>query len=266
MVYLLAVIRGAASEDLSYVIPLDKLKERLAPTPELEHEMLLELYRERLLFIHPGSPKEAFVLTESPWQFYSRDVFWALPIGKGGETLEPLEGLERTVRENDFPDQWEEDALELWKKIALHECLEYLTLTMEQHNLPAKPGPKTHSTLSSLLYEFSVAQIYSFIWRAAKDAAAFYMREGTTKSHAANTVVGAIQRQADSAKARGWIPREFRRNFDAPQSMLSRVLFGAFLGAGDSGFSTPLNASDRLLRFNPSPIDADDLESDGLVN
>jgi hypothetical protein len=51
--------------------------------------------------------------------------------------------------------------------------------------------------------------VYSFIWRAAKDAAAFYVRERVTKRHAANTVVGAIERSAERAVANGWDVKDF---------------------------------------------------------
>jgi hypothetical protein len=82
-----------------------------------------------------------------------------------------------------------------------------------------------------------VAQICNFIWRAAKDAAAFYVREAVSKQHAANTVIGAIQRYGERAKAEGWDIKPYRRNFDCPQSMVSEVLFNAVLRIGDDGFN-----------------------------
>ena len=58
--------------------------------------------------------------------------------------------------------------------------------------------------LKSVLNDFSIGQAYNFIWRAARDAAAFYVREGTSKTHAANIVPGAIQRMGERALSEGW--------------------------------------------------------------
>jgi hypothetical protein len=40
-------------------------------------------------------------------------------------------------------------------------------------------------TLASVLQNFSVAQVYNLIWRAERDAAAFYQRGGVTRPQAA---------------------------------------------------------------------------------
>jgi len=246
-VYLLTVIRGGASEDISHIKPLDSLEEPLATSQELEREIVMSLYGDGLLHIHPGSPISAFEDGSPNWRFYHRKVFWAPPIGEGMESFEVLNDLEEMARDRIFPMGWESEVMPLWQKIALNECLEYLDLSMEKHGLPANPGPKTHSTLSTLLHTFSVSQMYSLIWRAAKDAAAFYLRERVPKMHAANTVVGAIQRQADTARAKGWLVSSYGRNFNCPQSLLSRVLFGSFLQIGDAGFTTPLSQASKVI-------------------
>jgi len=82
----------------------------------------------------------------------------------------------------------------------------------------------------------SYDQAHNFIWKAARDAAAFYVRKGTSKAHAANIIPGAIQRTADRAIAENWDIKPFNRDFRAPQSMVSEVLFNAALKIGEDGF------------------------------
>jgi hypothetical protein len=77
----------------------------------------------------------------------------------------------------------------------------------------------------------------SFIWRAAKDAAAFYVRRRAPRDHAAKTVVGNIERQIERALANEWNVTAYKRNYDHPQSVLSRTLFNTVLKTDDGGFS-----------------------------
>lgn len=86
--------------------------------------------------------------------------------------------------------------------------------------------------LENALNHFSIGQVYSFIWRAAKDAAAFYVRESVGKRHAANTVVGAIERSAERALVNGWDVTQYRRDRRAPETPMVQ-LFTTVSGLGD---------------------------------
>lgn len=101
-------------------------------------------------------------------------------------------------------------------------------------------------TLASVLQNFSVAQVYNFIWRAGRDAAAFYQRGGVTRSHAANTVIGTIQRNADRARAEEWDVKPYRRDRRAPRSMVSEVLFDTALQVGELAFNAPLRVVEQI--------------------
>ncbi|MEL7436482.1 MAG: hypothetical protein AAFN11_21255, partial [Chloroflexota bacterium] len=63
------------------------------------------------------------------------------------------------------------------------------------------------------------------------------VRKQTTKQHAANTVVGSIQRQSERAKAEGWEIKPYNRNYNSPQSIVSEVFFNVVLQIGDGGFN-----------------------------
>ena len=130
--------------------------------------------------------------------------------------------------------------IELCKEVQLNECLSYLKAVLEDHKLSLLPGEKTQLVLSQCLEKFSVAQVYNFIWRAARDAAAYYMRSSIPKRQAANSVVGAIARNMEQSLANSWDVKSFNRNYNFPQSSLSRVIFNTILGTNDGGFKYQL--------------------------
>jgi len=202
----------------------------------LNLNMSQNLYHEDCIFVHPESPLDAFIF-EEPIRFYLDRVIWALPVDETGSSKNVIATLEEKFRTLDWNTQWEDEQLELWMKIAHEECIQYLAVCMEEHGFTFNPGDKTHLVVDSLLQEYSVGQIYNFIWRASKDAAAFYVRERVNKQHAANTVVGNLQRQAERAKVEGWEVKPYRRDRRCPESVISQVFFNTVLQIGEAGFS-----------------------------
>jgi hypothetical protein len=243
-VYLLSLVRLAASEDFSYIMPLRLTTEPLAPTENFTYEVIRQLFQHKLIYISPKSSIDAFVFqNEGIERFYLDRVSWDLPISSGSKNSQGLiEELEAIFRNGNWPESWRNEWRALWKKIALQECLQYLEVGLNEHGLSLNPGEKTYLVLNGALEQYSVAQIYNMIWRAVRDAAAFYVRERVPKQHAANTVIGSIQRQADRAKAEGWDLKPYRRDFRCPQSMISQVLFDTALQIGEKGFNSPPGA------------------------
>ena len=109
----------------------------------------------------------------------------------------------------------------------------YLGMCTDDHQLSLRIGDKTRLVIEETLLRFSIGQTYNFIWRAANDAAAYYMRSGVPKHQAANSVVGAIQRGAERAIASDWDVKSFGRDWRAPESTMSAVLFRSALQLAD---------------------------------
>ncbi len=235
-VYLLSLVRSCGSEDFSYAKPTVMIKEPFAPSKDFEINALKNLFRERYISVHPESDLGAFIF-DTPIRFYVDRVMWALPIDENGSPKNVIAALEEKFRDMDWNKQWEDEQLELWMKIAHEECIQYLDVCMKDHGFTFSPGDKTHLVIDSLLREYSVGQVYSFIWRASKDAAAFYVREKVNKQHAANTVVGNLQRQGERAKAEGWEVKPYRRDRRCPESVISQVFFNTALQIGEAGFT-----------------------------
>ena len=238
-VYLLSMIRAAISEDFELLYPIGIIESKLAPTDTLQYDIVRYLYKNRLILIHPNSHPKAFDFNGNTIEsFYLDRVLWTIPYSTHEDsTISLIKDLENIFHKMDWPEKWHSEQIEIWKDIGLHESLEFLHICLAEHELPFKPGEKTRFVISQVLENFSVAQAYNFIWRAAKDAAAFYVRNKTTKQHAANTVVGAIQHASERALAQGWDVKAYGRSYSCPQSILSQVYFNAVLQIGDDGFN-----------------------------
>jgi hypothetical protein len=239
-VYLLALGRVGGAEDLTYFLPHQSFTSQFTPTLELDRIGLDHLYRRGVICVHPGSKPEAVVIEEGTFKsFYPLNVHWVLPLPDG--SISParfIELVDERLSNGQWPETWRVEAAVLHRQLALHESLQYLRLVLEEHGFDFNAGDKTKNVLKFVLGHFSIAQAYNFIWRAARDAAAFYVREATSRSHAANIVPGAIQRSAERALAEDWQVKAFRRDFRTPESALSGVLFTKALKLPEGGFTT----------------------------
>jgi len=238
-VFLLSILRVGGAENLTYIAPHDTFQVLLSPTTEFDRAILNELYERSVICIHPGSREESITMEDGQFtSFYPFKVHWILPLPDGGPSpMRFLEQLETVLNSDQWPKEWTDQAAELHRTIALHECLQYLRVSLEEHGFDLKAGDKTHLVLTTALKTFSIGQVYNFIWRAARDAAAFYVREETSRAHAANIVPGSIQRMAERALAERWEVKPYRRDFRAPQSIVSQVLFTVALKLPEGGFN-----------------------------
>jgi hypothetical protein len=256
-VFLLSLFRAGASEDLNYVVPHAAFALPLSPTPKFDRRILDQLYHDRILAIHPGSTPDSVAGSDAgPFtSFFPFKVHWLLAVPEAGPSpARYLEDLEAVMTSpDDWPDDWREDSRELHRAVAFEECLEYLRLSLEEHGFDSQPGEKLSLVIRSALRNFSIGQVYNFIWRAARDAAAFYVREQTSKSHARNIVPGNIQRAAERALAEKWVVKPYRRDRRAPESQVSHVLFTMALRLADGGFNT----------VPPRPVDPEPSEAPG---
>jgi hypothetical protein len=249
---LLALIRVAADEKLETIQPIGE--RMLSPFRDLDDKLLSHLYHERgLLQIDPCSDAGAFSWEDGkPVRYFTYKVGWQI---RDEERSVHVASAQRVLEEalrGRWSADWVVDRHDLWRKLALAECLEYLRVSLDDHGLSKEMGEKTRHVVANALNDFSIGQVYSFIWRAAKDAAAFYLRERVTKSHAANTVVGAIERSAERALANGWDVKDYRRDRRVPEAPLVQ-LFATSTGLGERYWSD-VPGAEAVLEL-PAPVD-----------
>lgn len=241
-VYLVSLFRAGGSDDFSFIAPQSAYSTSLSPAGSLDLTILRQLYRDEVIAIHPGSKADAVMLEPDGenFRFYPLNVHWLLPIpSEGPSPAKYLETLEKLLRSRDrWPDTWLDAAPEMHRNIAHAECMEYLRVSLQAHGFHGEPSERTSLVIRSVLAAFSIGQAYNFIWRAARDAAAFLVREASSKAHAANIIPGAIQRAAERAIAERWAVKAFRRDRAIPESHVSHVLFTLALQLPDGGFGS----------------------------
>jgi len=230
---LLALFRLASPEGLGAMSPVQEADGILAPTPELATDLLLLLYRNGHIAVAPESQLSAF--TDDGQRFYPLRVTWLPPVDGEGDPAGVMTSLGSVFREGAWPEEWSGEYLPFWRNVARHECLQYMRVCMEEHGFEFTAGDKTKHMLDGVLETYSPAQAYNFIWRAAKDAAAYLLRGNVSRRQAANSIVGSIQRMADRGLTEGWDVKPYRRDRRAPESTVSHVLYRVALrlrGAG----------------------------------
>jgi hypothetical protein len=227
-VTLLALIRSPEHFSHEALVPLSKRDEPFAPTVDFGLELVKSAFHRGLIAIHPRSPLEAFIWEDDAFtRYYPDRAAWVVR-GKGSaqeRTLDLERRLSLSFRESEWPASWHDEWLELWMQLGIQECVAHLQLCLAEHDFPFAAGPKTIGTYTDLLETFSIGQVMNFNWRAAKDAAAYWLRADIPKHQAANSCIGNIQRQADRARAGAWDVKHFSRPWQMPLSSVSHIFF-----------------------------------------
>lgn len=257
--YIMALFRHSATEDLSWARPFNDKKEPLAPTHDFRSAAVLSLHRSGYIRISAQSPLDAFVynddITECP-RYYPGKVFWEFLPGQSlAEKRIFLRELSSLAKVGPWPDTWDAESRSVWLEISKAECIEYYALMLEQRSYDAEIGPKTNAVFDDLLERFSVGQIFYLIWSSVKDTTDYIVKERLPKYAAKNYYIGSLQRKAERAVAQEWDVRNARRDYARPQSFVSAVWFDAFIEIGD----------DCLNRLPPKPASNDQVQAVDVV-
>ncbi|WP_042274409.1 hypothetical protein [Faecalimicrobium dakarense] len=233
-VYLGSLLRFALSEDMSNILPLESMEGSLAPG-EIKYDIIRYLYSKNIITVHPMSSLSAFKEGEDfPNTFYINLVNYHLNIkydvDKSCTINEILNSkmLKEEIQIN--------LAYNMWKQIALQECLEYLDYQMKKVGFSFNPGEKTNVVFNDLLDNFSVSQIYGIIYKSITNATRYYQENKITKKQAANSVITRCQGFGERAFIEQWQISKYSRLKDLPQSCLSEFLFNKVLKIGSKGF------------------------------
>lgn len=236
-VFLGALLRTALTEDMKIIKPLEVAERKLAPTLNYTKEILITLLSKDVIVVSPDSKIEAFVDSSSekefPQTYYINKVIYILNI----EIKEAYEEeIATLINPKEMNEESKSEALEIWKEIALEECLEYLNYQMDKVKFDFNPGEKTIAVFKDLLEHFSVAQIYGIIYRCIANSTKYYQETNIGRKQAANSVVGACQRYGERALVEKWDLIKYHRAYDIPQSMIGEFFLNRVTRIGDLGF------------------------------
>ncbi|MGY3708644.1 hypothetical protein ACWOA5_06105 [Granulicatella adiacens] len=236
--YLAVILRSSLSENNEYIGPLEEKKKTLAPSEAFEAEIIKHLIDGRIIGIHGMSNIHAFEVdyTKKSIHFDIYKVCYSINIE--AEDLDYGAMIKRLL----YPDFSDEDGVlqfcyEMWKRIALEECLEYLLFQMRRVGYSFNPGDKTISVFENLLEHFSVSQIYSLIYSAVGKSTQRYQSKEITKRHAQNSVISCCEYYGQKALAEDWVVKGYSRIRELPETTISFVLFTSIMQESGIGFS-----------------------------
>ena len=226
--------------------PLAEANPPLSPTAYEDDQILARLHERGHIAVDPASDPAAFEWDEydRPEGFDPLRVKWRLPDAPLASAESPL------VREvlAGTSEGAHAALLRLCRAVLVQEGFQFLELVLDRNQFPFYPGRGTRELFDQLVEGFSVAQIYNLIWRSAREAVAYAERAAITPEHAGATVVHEISRKAEYTLSRGLELKPYRRDWGAPRSRLSVVLFDLLLEIGeDPAFLTPWRALQDLV-------------------
>ena len=241
-VFLGALLRTSLSEDMEVILPLNDAERELAPTIGYIKEILSYLIGRGVISVDSNSSIDAFLDSneekdiEFPNVYYITMVKYRINI-VGDEEIKNI--LSKIINPKSFSDADKEDALNIWKEIALEECIEYFEYQMKSVRFDFNIGEKTIAIFKDLLENFSVSQIYGIIYKSVAHATKYYQESSVSKKQAANSVIGGCQRYAERAMINNWELAKYSRIKELPQSMISEFFFDRVIGVGSLGFNMP---------------------------
>ena len=236
-VFLMAIARQAATDDLAYLKPYNEYAGTLAPLPDCQHDIITHLYDRGLIAISPGSEVDAFDFNETLTEIKRHTpawVLWAfLPSLDVEEKRGYLNRLRTLVSGGDWPDGWSEDVPAVWHYIVKNECLQqFVYLVAKRDDKPQSIDPKIHALFDRLLADFPPSQVFYLTWSTSDDLSKKHIPYRNRKTMS----LKAIERKADKAKAGGRALPHFERDRRCPQTDVSATFFNDFLNLGNAAF------------------------------
>jgi hypothetical protein len=209
-----------------------KFPHKLSPTIAYDRDILEAMYRAHLIAWDDSTPDDAFIAGErGPFeQFYPAKIVWRLSIREtASENIAAIKTLDDFVRDEEWPELWTDERSSVWRSIAVQECIEFLTFSVEECRFPLPPLEKVTSLFQDLLADYSVGQVCHIIWRAMQYATHQEARGFLSKDHAINYLLKVMRKRGEDAKEKGWSIYPFTRHNNLPVSTISHWYSKLFL-------------------------------------
>lgn len=238
--YLSVLLRGGLAENATCIEPLKGIKGKIAPTESFEIEIIRTLTGKKIIVPSVDSDIDAFEVEFSSTdnqiyslRYYIYEVIYNINITP--RDLNYTAMIKRLMYPiaDDFDNIF---CYQLWRKVSLGECEQYLLYQMDKVGYSFNPGEKTYQVLNNLIDNFSTAQVYNIIYRAIANSTARYQSKEITKKHAQNLVITSCEKQGERAIAEGWSLKPYGRLRELPESLISEVLFNSIMKISSLGF------------------------------
>jgi hypothetical protein len=243
MMYLGAVLRAGVSKDFSCIIPYDNWSCPLTYCYGTDMEILRYLHSQDILTVSTFSDVRSIKsidIEKEDFSYYMNLVVYDINVDPGED--KSFDDVINQMLEPSFSKAPTNEVLALWQKIAYTECIQLFEFRMKNFGLPYTVGKETKAFFNSVIPDFSLANIYSFIYQATKTAAAYYQEENVSKWQAANSVLSRMRTTVDRVRSGTYSRWEYNRPKECPQFVLSEYFFNSALQLVDRyWYSTPHN-------------------------
>lgn len=233
-IYLATIIQCGLSENGAYIVGHELQQVKLSPTDEFDKEIMDHLISKRLIIVDPESPLRAFPDKNFPHTYYTYGVNYLINVEVPEQCKGNLSVLRYPMREEII--NCKRECLGIWKRIALYECLEYLSEQMKEAKFDFNPKEKTRLVLNHLIEIYSIGEIWNLIYGSVNKAAAWYQKSSVSKRHAANSVITTLDNRGARAKNEHWKLNPYHRSYNCELSQVSMIFFDSILKIGRDGY------------------------------
>jgi hypothetical protein len=212
----------------------------ISPTKAFDEEILERLQARGLIAVSPASEPEAFEFYEDAVVGHDAgQVLWQiLPDVPPEERPSFARQVEERLEGREHKS-WHDEWPQLWKKIAVAECIQFLVCSLQRYDFSYTPDGEAADLFGGMVDNYSLAQVFKQIDKATKDFADFARQQRWPMR--AGRAVGQIRRNVEYYLSRGWEIFAFSYRPDSPtRSVISNVFFDTVLGVGaDYFFKAP---------------------------
>jgi predicted RNA-binding Zn-ribbon protein involved in translation (DUF1610 family) len=238
-VYLLCLARGGADENYERVYLVHSI-DNLTPTRAFDVELVKHLERDELIAVDPDSLPGAFEFDGDELVGYNpASVSWLILPRLSTEDRVGLFGrLNEMFAAREWPPSWTDGWAPLWRRIAVEECVQFLSHLLRRNRLDFMPGAKTRDFLTRIVDGYSAGQVHYLLWKVTEKAAADLWRGRVTEEQVAERLVHSVEERLETSRSKGWEVYSFERSAYCPRSLVSKVFFDTALGIGEKGFTS----------------------------
>lgn len=208
----------------------------ISPTNAFDEEILERLTARGLTAISPTSEPEAFEFYEDAVVGHDAGkVLWQiLPDVPSDERPSFIKQIEERLEHREHKT-WHVEWPQLWKNIAVAECVQFLVCSLHRYNISYTPDGEAADLFGGMVDNYSLAQVFKQIDKATKDFAEFARQQRWPMR--AGRAVERIRSNVEYYLSRGWEIYAFTYRPSYPaRSVISNVFFDAVLGVGEDYF------------------------------
>lgn len=259
-VYLLALVNAQADLNLSIVKSVAERRRDIwfAPSESLENEILVLLYRRRIIAVDPESPITAFD-PEHVESARVKSVRWIINVTLSDAQRSSIEDVQRKIVKDLSLPSVDFDAHQLntvATSILTEQAIRQIHYQCDRYSLPFTAENKGRDVVGTLLLSYNLAVVCYFAYLAVRRANDYYLDARVSKTQASNIIPGRMQGYGVKAEGEAWDLAAKRYLTGDPRSELNKVVFDLVLRAQDGGSYKKVDEYFSLVSKVDTPTNA----------